>query len=74
MMANDWSRFRTQVESLGDDRLLQPMGSRGGVYGHESHLLLDLHALDEAAHHGELGVLRDLYLHGFAAEQALTAT
>jgi hypothetical protein len=31
--------------------------------------------LDEAAHHGaELGVLRDLYLHSFAAEQGLTAT
>jgi hypothetical protein len=45
------------------------MGSRAGVYGHESYLLLALHALDEAAHHGaELGVLRDLYLHGFAAE------
>lgn len=70
MMADDWSRFRTRVESLGDDRLLRPMGSRAGVYGHESYLLLALHALDEAAHHGaELGVLRDLYLHGFAAEE-----
>jgi hypothetical protein len=70
MLANDWSRFRTRVESLGDDRLLQPMGSRAGVYGHESYLLLALHALDEGAHHGaELGVLRDLYLHGFTAEQ-----
>ncbi|MFC8125739.1 DinB family protein [Streptomyces sp. NPDC057302] len=74
-MANDWSRFRSQVESLGDDRLLQPMGSRAGVYGHESYLVLALHALDEAAHHGaELGVLRDLYLHSFVADQGLTAT
>ncbi|MET7313681.1 DinB family protein [Streptomyces sp. NPDC005571] len=67
MLTNDWSRFRTRVESLGDDRLLQPMGPRAGAYSHESYLLLALHALDEAAHHGaELGVLRDLYLHGFA--------
>jgi hypothetical protein len=31
---------------------------------------LALHALDEAAHHGaELGVLRDLWLHGFSEKQ-----
>lgn len=70
VMADDWSRFRTQVESLGDDRLLRPMGPIADPYAHESYLLLALHALDEAAHHGaELGVLRDLYLHGFAKEQ-----
>jgi hypothetical protein len=69
-LAKEWSRFCDNVESLGDDRLLQPMGSIAGVYGHESYLLLALHALDEAAHHAaELGVLRDLYLHGFAMEQ-----
>jgi hypothetical protein len=71
MLATEWSRFRTRVESLGDDRLLQPMGPRAGAYSHESYLLLALHALDEAAHHGaELGVLRDLYLHGFVTGQA----
>ncbi|QMU79836.1 DinB family protein [Streptacidiphilus sp. PB12-B1b] len=70
MLTNDWSRFRTRVESLGDDRLLQPMGPRAGAYAQESYLLLALHALDETAHHGgELGVLRDLYLHTFAAKQ-----
>jgi hypothetical protein len=69
-LADDWSRFRSHVTSLGDDRLLQPMGPIAGAYAHESYLLLALHALDEAAHHGaELGVLRDLYLHGFAREQ-----
>ncbi|WP_328982948.1 DinB family protein [Streptomyces mirabilis] len=69
-LANDWSRFRNHVESLGDDRLLQPMGPIAGDYGHESYLLLALHALDEAAHHGaELGVLRDLYLHGVDMKQ-----
>ncbi len=63
MLADDWSRFRARVESLGDDRLRQPMGPRAGAYSHESYLLLALHALDETAHHGaELGVLRDLYL------------
>ncbi|MFJ9760120.1 DinB family protein [Streptomyces sp. NPDC101149] len=69
-LADDWSRFRNHVESLGDDRLLQPMGPIAGDYSHESYLLLALHALDEAAHHGaELGVLRDLYLHGFDKKQ-----
>jgi hypothetical protein len=69
LMGRDWSRFRSQVESLGDDGLLQPMGPRAGAYGHETFLLLALHALDEVAHHGaELGLLRDLYQHSFKAE------
>ena len=70
LLAEDWSRFRGRIEAIGspgDDRLLQPMGPRAGGYSQESYLLLALHALDEAAHHGaELGVLRDLYLHGGA--------
>jgi len=72
MLAEDWARFRSQVESLRDERLLEPMGALGGAFGHESYLLLALHALDEAAHHAaELGVLRDLYLHGFADAPSL---
>lgn len=67
ILTADWDQFRTHVESLGDDRLVQPMGPRAGQYAHESYLLLALHALDEAAHHGaELGVLRDLWLHSYA--------
>jgi hypothetical protein len=67
-LAEDWSGFIAHVESLGDERLLQPMGELGGQFGHESYLLLALHALDEAAHHGaEIGVLRDLYVHGYPA-------
>jgi hypothetical protein len=74
MLGADWERFRTHVESLGDDRLLQPMGPRAGAFAHESYLLLALHALDEAAHHGaELGVLRDLWLHSFAGKQQTAA-
>lgn len=66
-LAEDWAGFVAEVEGLGDVRLLEPMGALGGKFGHESYLLLALHALDEAAHHGaELGVLRDLYLRGFA--------
>ena len=69
-LAEDWSDFRARVESLGDERLLRPMGPLGGAYAHESYLLLVLHALDEAAHHGaEIGVLRDLYHHGLAVQQ-----
>jgi DinB superfamily len=71
MLAADWSAFRAHVESLGDDRLLQPMGPVAGAFAHESYLLLALHALDEAAHHGaELGLLRDLYLHSVVLDQA----
>ncbi|MEV6161816.1 DinB family protein [Streptomyces sp. NPDC052052] len=69
VLSDEWSRFRARVASLGDDGLLRPMGRRAGAFGHESYLLLALHALDEAAHHGaEIGVLRDLHLHGFAGE------
>jgi hypothetical protein len=61
-MAEDWAVFLARVEGLGDERLLEPMGARGGAYADESFLLLAMHALDEAAHHGgELGLLRDLY-------------
>jgi hypothetical protein len=69
MLAEDWSRFRRHVESLGDAGLVRPMGPAAGEYARESYLLLALHALDEAAHHGaELGVLRDLHEHGFTTE------
>jgi hypothetical protein len=62
----DWSRFRSNVEALGDEGLLGAMGPRAGRYAEDSYLALVLHALDEAAHHGaELGLLRDLHLRGF---------
>ncbi|MET8011302.1 hypothetical protein ABZU86_18165 [Streptomyces sp. NPDC005271] len=68
-VADNWSRFRNHVESLGDDHLLQPMGPIAGPYAHESYLQLAHHALDEAAHHSaELGLLRDLYFHSFTME------
>lgn len=67
LLSRDWAVFRAQVASLGDERLLQPMGPVAGRYADESYLLLALHAIDEAAHHGaELGTIRDLYLHGNA--------
>ncbi|HET9170594.1 MAG TPA: DinB family protein, partial [Actinospica sp.] len=44
MLAEDWSVFVGRIRSLGDERLLQPMGELGGRYGHESYLLLALHA------------------------------
>ncbi|WP_236656547.1 DinB family protein [Streptacidiphilus jiangxiensis] len=68
VLADDFARFRSQVASLGDDRLLAPMGPLGGPYGHESHLLLTTHAIDETAHHGgEIALLRDLRAHGLGA-------
>jgi hypothetical protein len=61
----DFVRFRAEVAAL-DEGLLGAMGPRAGRYAQDSYLALALHALDEAAHHGaELGLLRDLYLHGF---------
>jgi hypothetical protein len=64
----DFARFRTNVASLGAEGLLDPMGPRAGTYADQTYLALVLHALDEVAHHGaELGLLRDLYLHGFKA-------
>ncbi len=63
----EWEAFRARVDSLGDDRLGQPMGERGGPRADETFLLLALHAIDETAHHGgEIGTLRDLYAHGYS--------
>ncbi len=65
-MDANWSRFRSNLDVLGDEGLLSAMGPRAGRYAEDSYLALVLHALDEAAHHGaELGLLRDLYLRGF---------
>lgn len=65
-MDADFARFRRDVESLGAEGLLTPMGPGAGPYAEDTYLALVLHALDEVAHHGaELGLLRDLYLHGF---------
>lgn len=62
-LEEDWARFITRVEALGDERLMQPMGPRAEEFADASFLALALHALDEVAHHGgELGLLRDLYL------------
>ena len=64
-MEEDWARFITRIEALGDKRLLAPMGERARArgYGESSYLALALHALDEVAHHGgEIGLMRDLYL------------
>lgn len=71
-LADDWAVFEDRVAALGDERLLEPMGPRAGDFAHESFLLLALHALDEAAHHGaEIGVLRDLYLRDFLGNFSL---
>lgn len=66
-LAEDFDRFTAHVASLGDERLLAPMGPLAGPYAHESHLLLATHAIDETAHHGgEIALLRDLHAHGLA--------
>lgn len=62
-LAEDWERFVSRIASLGDKRLLAPMGLGPGRWADERYLKLALHALDEVAHHGgEIGLLRDLYL------------
>ena len=64
-LKEDWARFVTRIEALGDERLLAPMGEIAEPHGwaRASYLALALHALDEVAHHGgEIGLMRDLYL------------
>jgi hypothetical protein len=64
-LEEDWARFVTRIEALGDERLLSPIGELAEPHGwgKSSYLALALHALDEAAHHGgEIGLMRDLYL------------
>jgi hypothetical protein len=64
-MEEDWARFVSRIEALGDERLLAPMGKIAEPTGlaDASYLALALHALDEVAHHGgEIGLMRDLYL------------
>ncbi|WP_245594644.1 GNAT family N-acetyltransferase [Actinospica robiniae] len=65
-LADDWANFESRLAALGDKRLLEPMGPRAKAFAEKTYLQLALFALDEAAHHAaELGVLRDLYVHGF---------
>jgi hypothetical protein len=65
-LADDWAGFESRVAALGDKRLIEPMGPRAKQYAEKTYLQLALFALDEAAHHAaEIGVLRDLYVHGF---------
>ena len=64
-LEEDWNRFITRVQALGDERLLAPMGKIAEPVGwaEASYLALALHALDEVAHHGgEIGLMRDRYL------------
>jgi hypothetical protein len=64
-LGEDWARFVSRIEALGDERLLAPMGEIAEPHGwaKASYLALALHALDEVAHHGgEIGLMRDLYL------------
>lgn len=62
-LAEDWEHFVSRIATLGDKRLLGPMGLGPGSAAEESYLWLTLHALDEVAHHGgEIALLRDLYL------------
>ena len=62
-LAEDWERFVSRIASLGDERLLAPIGLGPGSWPEARYLKLALHALDEVAHHGgEIGLLRDLYL------------
>ncbi|WP_042422463.1 DinB family protein [Streptacidiphilus anmyonensis] len=64
-LAEDFARFRAHVVSLGDVRLVAPMGPVAGPYAEDSYLALTTHAIDECAHHGaEIALLLDLCAHG----------
>ncbi|MEV6850751.1 DinB family protein [Actinoplanes sp. NPDC051411] len=50
------------VREMTDERLLEPLGPRGGFYADQSMAQLVLHLNRETMHHGgEIGTLRDLY-------------
>lgn len=64
-LAEDLAGFRARIASLGDARLIAPMGPPAAPYDADSFLALATHAIDETAHHGaEIALLRDLRAHG----------
>jgi hypothetical protein len=63
--------WRDMLQQLPEASWWEPMGPVAGPYAESDRASLVLHQLDEQIHHGaELGVLRDLYLHGRAATRS----
>jgi uncharacterized damage-inducible protein DinB len=55
------------LTALPDEQWSAPLGRVAGFYADDNKASFVLHQIDEQIHHGgELGVLRDLYHHGFA--------
>lgn len=60
-----WGRFCDDVERLGDDDLLAPIGPLAKHHAEQAVVGLVLHVADELIHHGaEVALLRDLYRAG----------
>lgn len=62
LLQQGYTRWRTGVAGLDDDRLLRPLGPRGGPFADDSMAALGMHLNRETMAHGaEICLLRDLY-------------
>jgi hypothetical protein len=60
-----WAAFREGLDALGEEGLWGPLGEQHSDWAAEPWAKLAVHAQAEVAHHGaEIGLLRDLWLHG----------
>jgi hypothetical protein len=67
----EYARWLDGVRGLGSEGLARPCGPAEGPYGEEPMATLVLHISRELIHHGaEVALLRDLYTHRFATQNA----
>lgn len=62
ILTGEYGRWHAGVESLGEDRLLEPSGPHEGPFAESPKATLVLHITREFLHHAaEVALLRDLY-------------
>jgi len=62
ILIGEYGRWHAGVESLGEDRLLEPSGPHEGPFAESPKATLVLHITREFLHHAaEIALLRDLY-------------
>jgi hypothetical protein len=67
----EYARWLEGVRGLGSEGLARPCGPAEGPYGEEPMATLVLHISRELIHHAaEVALLRDLYAHRFATQNA----
>ena len=68
---DEYAHWLEGVRGLGSEGLARPCGPAEGPYGEEPMATLVLHISRELIHHGaEVALLRDLYAHRFAIQNA----